>query len=398
MNVIYDPATQRVPIKAWTDGVELEDSAREQLLNIAKLDCIFKHVAVMPDVHWGIGATVGSVIATKGAVIPAAVGVDLGCGMVAVRTSLAAEDLPDSLHDLRTAIERTVPVGFNQHTITPASVATASAPFEGGLKALEARAGVDFDPKGKVGKQLGTLGGGNHFIEVCLDTEGAVWVMLHSGSRGVGNGIARYYIDAAKHQAEKWRSRLPDPDLAFLPEGDDLFDDYVTAVMWAQNYAQANRDVMLSRVLGIMRLAISKPFNLTTKAVNCHHNYISREHHFGQNVIVTRKGAVRARKGDLGIIPGSMGARSFIVEGKGNAESFESCSHGAGRRMGRKQAQRTITMERFAETMAGVESRRDEHVLDEAPDAYKDIVAVMAAQSDLVEIKHELKQVLVVKG
>lgn len=392
------------PIKAWTDGVELEDSARAQLVNIAKMPFIYKHVAVMPDVHWGMGATIGSVIATKGAVIPAAVGVDLGCGMIAQRTTLTASDLPDDLGPLRSSIEAAIPHGRTDnggdndrgawHVVPPAIESEFYSHMVHYLL-----------PKGerlwkRAAKQLGTLGTGNHFVEVCLDEEQRVWIMLHSGSRGVGNILATEYITKAKALASKYyyEQYLPDKDLAFLPEGTPEFKDYVEAIEWAQNYAYVNRTIMLDAATRALAQSVSKPFAMDDVAVNCHHNYLSRESHFGQNVLVTRKGAVRARLGDLGIIPGSMGAKSFIVRGKGNPDSFMSCSHGAGRRMGRNEAKKRITMDEFNAAMGSVESRRDADVLDEAPQAYKDIDAVIAAQSDLVEVAHTLKQVCCVKG
>lgn len=397
--------TSNAPIKAWIRGVELEDSARAQLMNVASLPFIHKHVAVMPDVHWGMGATVGSVIATKGAVIPAAVGVDIGCGMIAVKTNLRADQLPDSLKDVRSAIEKAVPHGRTAnggfgdrgawHSL-PENVANI-------WKLHDASYGdiLEKHPKAKAyntANHLGTLGSGNHFVEVCLDEGGGVWVMLHSGSRGPGNKIGQYFIEKAKDDMRRWFISLPDQDLAYIPDGSELFKDYIGAVEWAQSYALSNRRLMMDAALHAIRSAIGFDLEETETAVNCHHNYISRENHFGANVIVTRKGAVRARKGELGIIPGSMGAKSFIVCGKGHEESFCSCSHGAGRKMSRAQAAKTFTLEDHARATSGVECRKDASVIDETPGAYKDIDAVMAAQSDLIEIKHTLKQVLCVKG
>lgn len=399
------------PIKAWVDGVELEDDARRQLVNVASLPFIYRHVAVMPDVHWGMGATVGSVIPTQGAILPAAVGVDLGCGMIAQRTTLTANDLPDSLAALRSEIEAAIPVGGpgvkgswqeSRFGGTPAEIGEA---FGGSLPTLMGiiarHPGINGkQPAHKVAyDQLGTLGTGNHFIEVCLDERGDVWIMLHSGSRGVGNRIASYFIDRAKAEMARWFVNLPDADLAYLPEGSDLFDDYVAAVSWAQDYALENRHQMLNRVIAVMARVLDHPEVVSLeRAVSCHHNYVSRESHYGQNVWVTRKGAVRAREGDLGIIPGSMGVRSYIVLGKGNPESFHSCSHGAGRRMSRGQAKRTITLDDHIKATEGVECRKDAEVIDESPAAYKDIDAVIAAQSDLIAVVHTLKQVLCVKG
>ncbi len=393
------------PIKMWTRGVPVDDKAREQLAKAAKMPFIFKHVAAMPDVHVGIGATVGSVIPTKGAVIPAAVGVDIGCGMMAARTSLLASDLPDNLAGIRSAIEAAVPHGRTAGRgkrdkgawgDPPQSVVDAWAALAVRFDALCAKY-----PRLKSTNHvmhLGTLGTGNHFIELCLDTEQRVWVMLHSGSRGVGNAIGRFFIELAKQDMRKWHINLPDEDLAYFPEGTDHFDDYVEAVEWAQDFAKLNRRVMMTHALDALRSQIAKPFDAECEAVNCHHNYVTRENHFGENVLVTRKGAVRAAKGTMGIIPGSMGAKSFIVRGLGNAESFDSCSHGAGRVMSRTQAKKLVTLDEHIADTAGVECRKDEGVIDETPKAYKPIEAVMAAQADLVEIVHTLKQVVCVKG
>lgn len=397
------------PIKAWTNGVQVEAQAAQQLRNIASMPFIHKHVAVMPDVHFGMGATVGSVIATKGAVIPAAVGVDIGCGMAAQRTSLYAKDLPDTLAPLRSEIERRIPHGRtdNGGTNDRGAWAVAAPDVEVNIELLNLMSQlakiVEKHPKleraaARCIRHAGTLGTGNHFVEVCLDEEQRVWVMLHSGSRGIGNAIGSYFIERAKEDMRRWFINLPDQDLAYIPQGSELFRDYCEAVEWAQNFARVNRDIMMSASIAALRNAVPKPFTLEEKAVNCHHNYVSWERHFGDNVIVTRKGAVRAQQGDLGIIPGSMGARSFIVRGKGNRESFCSCSHGAGRVMSRNEARKTFTLADHAAATAGVECRKDDSVLDETPGAYKDIDAVMAAQSDLVDIVHTLKQVLCVKG
>ena len=397
------------PIKAWTRGVQIEAQAIQQLRNIASMPFIHKHVAVMPDVHFGMGATVGSVIATKGAVIPAAVGVDIGCGMAAQRTSLRASDLPDSLSDLRLEIESRIPHGRTDNGGANDrgawGVAAPDAEINIDLLGLMAQLEkiVEKHPKleraaSRAIRHAGTLGTGNHFVEICLDEDQRVWVMLHSGSRGIGNAIGSYFIERAKEDMRRWFISLPDLDLAYIPQGSDLFRDYCEAVEWAQNFARVNRDIMMAASLAALHQAVPKNFTLDEKAVNCHHNYVSWERHFGDNVIVTRKGAVRAQEGDLGIIPGSMGARSFIVRGKGNRESFCSCSHGAGRVMSRNEARKNFTLEDHAKATAGVECRKDDSVLDETPGAYKDIDAVMAAQSDLVDIVHTLKQVLCVKG
>jgi tRNA-splicing ligase RtcB len=392
------------PVKMWTHGVPVEDGARVQVANVARMPFVHSHVAVMPDVHVGIGATVGSVVATRGAIIPAAVGVDLGCGMMAVATTLRAEDLPDSLAVLRRRIELAVPHGFvtdrdyafkGSWREPPAAVATRwSALAERHRRVVAKRPAISTrQPQA----QLGTLGGGNHFIELCLDTTGAVWVMLHSGSRGAGNRIGQVYIELAREDMRRHFINLPDRDLAYLVEGTEHFDDYVEAMGWAQDYAAENRRAMMESVLAVMRELLPR-FTTRDVAVNCHHNYVSRETHFGEQVWVTRKGAVRAGRGELGIIPGSMGARSFIVRGLGNAESFESCSHGAGRRMSRTEARKRFTVTDHKAATAGVECRKDAGVVDETPAAYKDIGAVMAAQEDLVEIVATLKQVLCVKG
>lgn len=400
--------TSNVPIKAWTRGVPVEDAALQQLKNCAALPFIYKHLAVMPDVHWGMGATVGSVIATRGAIVPAAVGVDLGCGMIAVRTSIRAEELPDNLFGVRSAIESAVPHGRTDNGgpndrgawgNVPEVVATGWAGpemlAERFLRICERHPEI---AKSNNARHLGTLGTGNHFIEVCLDEAGAVWVMLHSGSRGVGGRIGSHFIELAKREMERWFVTLPDKDLAYLPEGSPHFNDYLEAVSWAQDFALKNRRLMMGATIAAIAVALGRSVFLDTVAVNCHHNYVSRENHFGANVLVTRKGAVRAREGDLGIIPGSMGARSYIVRGKGNRDSFCSCSHGAGRRMSRTEAKRRFTVADHEAATAGVECRKDADVVDETPGAYKDIDAVMSAQADLVDIVHTLKQVVCVKG
>jgi len=383
-------------IKTWTENIPFEEQAKDQLRNIAQMDFIFKHIAVMPDVHLGHGATVGSVIPTLDVVIPSAVGVDIGCGMMAIKTQLKAFDLPDNLAALRSAIEAKIPVGFaGNQELTDQALVKWDDLIDGYHKIIAKYPALEHK---KVHLQLGSLGGGNHFIEVCLDTEDSVWVMLHSGSRGVGNLMGRFFIEKAKREMEQWHIHLPDKELAYIPKGSKYFNDYVEAVNWAQNYAQLNREVMMARTLLAMQKELNRPILITDEAINCHHNYIALEHHFGKNVYVTRKGAVRARKGDKGIIPGSMGAKSFIVEGKGEEQSFCSCSHGAGRVMSRNQARKVITLEEHEEATKGVECKKDESVIDESPKAYKNIDDVMAAQSDLIEIKYTLKQVLCIKG
>jgi tRNA-splicing ligase RtcB len=405
----YDVLTpdKGVPVKAWIKGVPIEDQARQQLLNAAQLPFVFKWIAAMPDVHWGVGATVGSVIPTKGAIIPAAVGVDIGCGMMAVQTSLNARDLPDDLKGIRSAIEAAVPHGRTNHGGAGDRGAWGEIPeltqeVWGGELKPRYDAILAKHPKldrGNHANHLGTLGTGNHFIEVCLDEAESVWFMLHSGSRGVGNRMGSYFIDLARKDMRKFFINLPDVDLAYFPEHTEHFKDYVEAVEWAQDYARRNRDLMMQQIIGAVRNSGHVPtFSAELKAINCHHNYVARESHFGENVLITRKGAVRAREGDMGIIPGSMGARSYIVRGKGNPESFCSCSHGAGRAMSRNEAKRRFTIEDHKRMTEGVECRKDEDVIDETPAAYKSIDAVMAAQTDLVEIVHTLRQVVCVKG
>ena len=388
----------RVPVKVYAGDIEA--AARQQLVNLSMLPIVHHHVAAMPDVHLGIGATVGSVIPTRRAIIPAAVGVDIGCGMIATRLSLTGNDLSEkSLNRVFHQIERDVPVGFSQHGERDVR-ASAARGFEKGLQkilqkhpAIEKRVGRS----SSWAHQLGTLGGGNHFIEVCLDESSGVWVMLHSGSRGIGNAIGTYFIELAKKDSQRNGIHVPDADLAYFPEGARHFDDYVDAVGWAQDYARANRIEMLDIVIDSLHRHLP-PFERTAEAVNCHHNYVQREHHYGEDVWLTRKGAISARAGELGIIPGSMGARSYIVRGKGSAESFDSCAHGAGRRMSRNAAQKAFSIEDLKTQTEGVICRKDKGVLDEIPGAYKNIDDVMADQSDLVETVHTLKQVLCVKG
>ncbi len=395
-------------VKSWTHGVALDDRALKQLRNTASLPIVAGWVAAMPDVHVGWGATIGSVIPTRQAIIPAAVGVDLGCGMMAVRTSMTAAQLPDDLRGLRTAIEAAVPHGRSGHGNRrrdrgahghgiPQLARQAWAGLRPGFESLADRhpklRGCNHDV------HLGTLGTGNHFIEVCLDEADRVWFMLHSGSRGVGNRIGSYFIRLAREEMREHLANLPDVDLAYLKDGTTSFDDYIDAVCWAQDYARTNRELMMAAVVDAAQTRPDLPdFTLQDTAVNCHHNYAARETHFGEDLWITRKGAVRAGKGELGIIPGSMGTRSYIVRGKGHPESFCSCSHGAGRAMSRKAARERFTQADHARATAHVECRKDIHVIDETPKAYKDIDAVMAAQSDLVEVVHTLSQVVCVKG
>ncbi|MDW6002509.1 RtcB family protein [Vibrio mangrovi] len=402
----------KTTIKAWTKGVPFEDQALQQLNNVAEMNIagtefVHSHIAVMPDVHMGKGATIGSVIPSVKAVIPAAVGVDIGCGMVATKTTLKASQLPDNLAGVRHAFEAAIPHGRTPgrrgkkndrgswHNI-PDVVA-------GEWKKLEVRFERICEKHPAIRnsnhvKHLGTMGTGNHFLELCLDENDAVWIMLHSGSRGVGNRIGTYFIELARREMQRHQINLPDMDLAYLEEGSEYFDDYVEAVEWAQDFAAKNREIMMFNAIQALRKSIPVPFETADLAVNCHHNYISREHHFGKDCYVTRKGAVRAEKGELGIIPGSMGARSFIVRGLGNAESFNSCSHGAGRVMSRTKAKKVYSVQDQIAATEGVECRKDAAVIDEIPHAYKDIDSVMAAQNDLVEVVHTLKQVVCVKG
>jgi tRNA-splicing ligase RtcB len=396
------------PIKMWTEGVPVEESARQQLANTARMPFIYKHIAVMPDVHLGKGSTIGSVVATLGAVIPAAVGVDIGCGMMAAKTTLTASDLPDNLGPLRSAIERAIPHGMSPKTrghrgrdegswnTPPAPVHLAWGQLKDEFDAICLK--TPKLAKTNNYRHLGTLGSGNHFVEVCLDEVGFVWLMLHSGSRGVGNAIGMHFIELAKQDMRTHFVNLPDQDLAYLNEGTQHYDDYVEAVSWAQKFARTNREVMMQNLIAALRTVIAKPFDTHIEAVNCHHNYVQKERHFGSDVLVTRKGAVSAKAGELGIIPGSMGAKSFIVRGKGNVESFHSCSHGAGRTMSRTEAKRRFTLADQVRATEGVECRKDANVIDEIPMAYKDIDAVMHAQRDLVEVVHTLKQVVCVKG
>lgn len=369
------------PIKIWSQLDTVEPDAIQQLKNVASLPFIFRHVSAMPDVHLGYGATIGSVIATQGAVCPSAVGVDIGCGMLAVNLNRSLNDF--NLKEVFDTIENTVPVGFSVHKeekeLPDYLLDSASDNIESVWN--------------KARCQLGTLGGGNHFIELCDDGSGNAWLMLHSGSRGTGNKLAQGYIKHAKELMKLWHIDIADPDLAYLVEGTPEFKNYIYDVQWCQDYAMANRQAMLTNLVDALgvREKMDTP-------INCHHNYVAVENHFNSNVIVTRKGAVRAREGDLGIIPGSMGTKSYIVKGKGNKESFCSCSHGAGRRMSRTKAKANYTVEDLAKQTEGVVCRKDKDIIDEIPGAYKDLDVVMENQNDLVDIVHTLKAVVCVKG
>lgn len=382
------------PVHVWTNHVE--ESAEKQLCNLSKLPFVFhKGIAVMPDVHAGIGSTVGSVIPTIKAIIPAAVGVDIGCGMCAVRTTLSARDLPDNLGPLRHEIERSIPTGkYHNREAPPQEQWKHLTDLFEKLPNHQALNSLVSD---KTFLQLGTLGGGNHFIELCLDENDSVWLMLHSGSRGIGNQIGRHYITAAKNEMERWHISLDDPDLAYFPEHTQLFAEYITAVSWAQDFAKTNRAIMMDRLCRIMERTFTD-FEIHDHIINCHHNYVERENHYGHNIFVTRKGAIRARKGDIGIIPGSMGTRSYIVEGLGNRESYHSCSHGAGRIMSRNEARQRFTVEDLKQQTNGVECRKDQAIVDEIPGAYKDIDEVMENQKDLVRPLHTLRAMLCIKG
>lgn len=399
--ILNENAKTGVPVKIYTKDVE--QSAINQLYAMSQLSFIHSHIAVMPDVHTGKGATVGSVIPTKNAIIPAAVGVDIGCGMNALRLSIKASQLPDNLKNTRLAIEKHVPVGFAKHKQIMAKMSTLDPlairlkritdKHKGLLKMLN-----NFDRTWA--KQLGTLGGGNHFIELCIDECDDVWIMLHSGSRGIGSCIGEYFITLAKKENETRFGYIPDRDLSYFAEGSQYFEDYLEAVEWAQDYAMENRKEMMRLIIKALHSkdANFPHFTLTKEAINCHHNYISQEVHFGESVYVTRKGAISAYAGELGIIPGSMGAKSYIVRGLGQAQSFCSCSHGAGRKMSRGKAARTFVVDDLVAQTKGIECRKDKGVIDEIPHAYKDIDEVMENQSDLVEVVHTLKQVLCIKG
>ena len=387
-----------VPVRIFTDDVDAQSV--EQLAAVSRLPIVVGHVAAMPDVHVGIGATIGSVIPTRRALIPAAVGVDIGCGMAAARLTLDAARLPDSLRGVRGAIEDAVPVGFAAHDEPVADPGVLKG-LRPGLERIVERhpkaGALARDVRAKWPRQLGTLGGGNHFIEVCLDEADRVWVMLHSGSRGTGNALGRYFIQLAKRDMERHLARLPAKDLAYLEEGSAHFDDYADAVRWAQRYALENRRLMMARIVDALRTKLP-PFRVDGTAVECHHNYVAEEEHFGEAVYVTRKGAIRAGRGELGIIPGSMGARSYIVRGRGSKDALDSCAHGAGRRMSRSKAKAAYTVADLERQTAGVECRKDRGVIDEIPGAYKDIDTVIANSSDLVDVVHTLKQVVCVKG
>lgn len=398
---LYESQNQKVPVQLWADLKEVEISALDQLKNMASLPFVFKHVAAMPDVHLGKGATVGSVIATKGAVVPAAVGVDIGCGMMAVKLNERPELILNKVKDIRHSIERSIPLGHESNR----SLSKTAENWEGwkrwnDLFAVKVHPRNERELLKRAMSQLGSLGGGNHFIELCTDTEGQIWVMLHSGSRNIGKSLAEMHIAEAKDEMRFLSIALPDPDLAYYVEGTKQYEQYMFDLQWAQEYAFANRIEMMNRALKDISHAIGfKGAPLKTEiSVNCHHNYATKENHYGENVLVTRKGAVRAGAGEYGIIPGSMGTKSYIVQGLGNPESFMSCSHGAGRRMSRSEAKRRFTMKDLEKQTEGVECRKDQGVLDEIPAAYKDIDSVMENQKDLVRVVAQLKQFMCIKG
>lgn len=393
-----DPRSGLRPVKIFTGDVE--STALEQLKKLGQLDIVYPYIAAMPDVHAGIGTTIGTVIPTQAAIIPAAVGVDIGCGMNAVRLSLKASQLPNNMRPLRRAIEAAVPVGAEKHqrpSASPQLWRPLKTEIDQVFNKHPALLKMMRKPEQTWILQVGTLGGGNHFIELCLDESDNIWIMLHSGSRGIGNALGRYFIQLARQEMQRHDIQLPDKDLAYLREGSAYFDDYFQAVGWAQRYAWINRQHMMKLILRAIHPLLPR-FEVSQEAINCHHNYVQKEQHFNAEVYVTRKGAISARKGELGIIPGSMGTCSYIVRGKGNPDSFCSCAHGAGRSMSRKAARNRFTVHELKQQTQGVECRKDKHVVDEIPAAYKDIDTVMANQSDLVEVVHTLKQVLCVKG
>ncbi len=404
MRVIFEKGRMNCPLKVFDGGgaVEMDEKTIQQAKTYCSLPFV-SHASLMPDAHFGKGSTVGSVVATAKVIIPAMVGVDIGCGMMAVKTSLKAGDMPDSLKSLRAGIEAAIPHGWSKK----GSLGYGGRPPELSKKRWGGELREGFEkitarhPKIQNSNHLdhlGSLGSGNHFIEVCLDLEDSVWLMLHSGSRGVGNRIGTYFISLAKKEMEKYFISLPDKDLAYIPENSMYFWDYAKALLWAQKFAKINREIMMERVLAVLKAQIKKPFQTLGQAINCHHNYVVQERHYNKDFWVTRKGAVRARAGDWGIIPGSMGAKSFIVRGRGNSDSLNSCSHGAGRLMSRAAARRAFSERDMREQTEGVECKKDSSVIDEIPKAYKPIEKVMEAQADLIEIEAELRQIVCVKG
>ncbi len=383
-------------VLSWLPEEQIEGSALQQIKNLSQLPFIFKYVAVMPDCHFGMGATVGSCIPTMRAIIPAAVGVDIGCGMIAVKTPLTRADLPEDLSEIRKAVEEQIPLSAGRYN---SSIKKTAKPR---VEQMEAQAAeldrLDFYDKIDCNwrRQMGSLGSGNHFIEIVLDETGSVWAFLHSGSRGIGNKIAVHHIKIAKALMEKWYIQLPDPDLAYLVEDTPEFHDYMTDLGWAQDFARLNRDEMIERVLRILKHRFGS-FE-EEERIQCHHNFTQREHHFGRDILVSRKGAIEAREGQLGLIPGSMGTASYVVRGKGNRGSFNTAPHGAGRRMSRNKARESFTMSDFDRLMEGIEVNRSESFLDELPGAYKDVDLVMEQSNDLIDILHTFRQIVNVKG
>jgi len=379
-------------VRSW--ATDLEDNTMEQALRSARCDAVSGPIALMPDAHWGMGATVGSVIPTESAIIPAAVGVDIGCGMIAVETDMTAAMLPDNLGPVLRGIRKAIPAGFDRH----------QHPGKAAIRWLEHHplatdVGLSAKAERSIGQQLGTLGGGNHFVEVCLDEREHVWAVLHSGSRGIGNMLAKAHIESARQLCKDLERSLEDRDLAYFLQSDAGFQAYIADMLWAQDYALANREQMMDALLGVLRLATGRPVK-ELRRINCHHNYTEREVHDDRELWITRKGAIRARVGDSGVIPGSMGTNSFIVSGLGNPDSYQSAAHGAGRRYGRKAAKREFSVEQLTEAMEGRMWQRSkaEELLDEAPMAYKDIEQVMANQADLVSIEHRLDAIVNYKG
>ncbi|MCW2917353.1 MAG: hypothetical protein JWN52_5421 [Actinomycetia bacterium] len=388
----------RVPIRMWTDPASVEDVALEQLRNVANLPWV-EGLAVMPDVHYGMGATVGSVIAMRDAVSPAAVGVDIGCGMTAVKSSLTVDDMPDDLGRLRSQIEKAVPVGRGSHKepVDPSAVPGLKErgwfEFWKGFEELVPSVRGRF---GRVRSQMGSLGGGNHFAELCADDNGAIWIVLHSGSRNIGNELAAHHIEAAKKLPHN--QDLPDKDLSVFLTGTRKMEEYRRDLFWAQEYARRNRVVMLALIQNVVTQYFTGKRVKWEELISCHHNYVAEEVYDGVELLVTRKGAIRAGAGDLGIIPGSMATGTYIVRGLGNSQAYNSASHGAGRKMSRTKARKTFTLGDLVEQTKGVECRKDTGVIDEIPGAYKDLESVIEAQSDLVEVVAHLRQLICVKG
>ena len=392
-------ASARERITTFIPWDQIEEGARQQILNVSQLPFIFKWVAVMPDCHYGKGATVGTVIATKGAVVPAAVGVDIGCGMIALQTPLKRDDLKD-LRSIRQGIERRIPMSAGRNND---KISDSAAPRIAELERMERATGADYDKFDRQWRRaLGTLGGGNHFAEVCVNENHAVWLTLHSGSRGVGNKIGNHYIRRAQEFCKKKGISLPDRDLAFLAEGTEEFDDYIRDLHWAQRFALLNREEMMDRMLREMSYQMfgedGHESQLEVLRINCHHNFTQIENHYDQDVWVTRKGAVQAKAGMPALIPGSMGTRSYIVCGLGNKAAFESAPHGAGRRMSRNKARQTYQMKDLEAAMTGIEFRQPKVLLDEIPSAYKDIDQVMEYSRDLTRVEHTLRQIINCKG